>query len=327
MKKIFLAALFAAAAMVATTFTSCEKEGGGDKGDSPTVTDNVHIEIRQSNSVANIQKAIQQAIDWASDKEDNEVFVTGSKIGGQAKLALTLTNHTELYWSASYSGQGLELGGDGYFYMGQGATMTLTSLTMTGNDAGFYVNTAGTLLTVHGDVMCLNGDYLRLAAENDAEIKINGSVTYTGPDDFDLRAYNGAKVTVTGSVTATNDTTNDYLVRSGGGEMTILGNVSGKGDAELFNVDEGGKVVVRGNASIPNGYLASIYNSGSEVTVDGTVTVADNDHYFYGWFAGGEAYMPKTPLPSTTAIGGVTYYDYTGGVAGSGYDWHVYIKQ
>ncbi len=326
MKKIFLAALFAAAAMVATTFTSCDKEGL-DPGDSPTVTDNVHIAIRQSNSVGNIRDAVQQALNWASANGQYEVYVTGSKTGGRINFMLTFTNEVELYWSADYSGEAIQLDGEGEFYLKEGANMTLTTLAMTGNDVSAYVYDAGTLLTVNGDVICQSSGSGRLLAKNNAEIKINGHVTYSGSNDFDLMANDGAKITVTGNVTGTSDYNNDFLVWCGGSEITIGGNLSGRGENELVGISGGGKIVVGGNVSASYGYLAYIYGAGSKLTVNGTATVQDDNEYIEGEFTGGWNFVPKTPLPSTTAIGGVTYYDYTGSASGSNYDWHVYVKQ
>ncbi len=302
--------LFFIAAMVVLALAGCSKGGDGndtpaetDTGDAPVVTNNVNIQISQSNSVANIQKAIQDALDWvgtvATTQEEHTIYVTGSKTSGVAKLTLEAKGGPT----------------DWAEVLLKGGQLTITGLELKGVGERMIAFSAkeGGRLTVNGDVAMTSGSYCGIYVNGSgSEASINGNVTCNGDADFDLDATSDGKFTVTGNVTATGNVDDDRIIWSSG-EFTIGGNLSAQGDIEAISIGEGGKVTIKGNVSAPNGFLCRAWDGGGTLTVDGTVTVADATTRFINS-------QPKAQyLQASSDKAGYTQY--------AGSDWKVYLKQ
>jgi len=302
--------IIAISAIIAFGLTACGGGGSGDDDDTPGTypdvdTDMVTITIKQTDSVQNIQKAIQDALDYAAaDGSDPDVIVKGTKTNADKKLSLEFkSGWTDLLFEADYTGPGLELKA-GLGKMGE-----------------FGVTNGGSIV-LNGDLIieCDINDYLGLYTRLGGTVTVNGSVFCDG--DAKVYAFTGGIITITGNVTGVRNF-NCPIFGQSGGSVTVNGNVTSDSPRYAISISGGSVVLIKGNVSATNGYLAFMHGAGSLLTIDGTVTVKDASTSFISIQTSTPPYSTvEKPQSEFSVVSDKSGYDkYSDG------SWVVYIRE
>jgi len=195
------------------------------------VAENIDVEIEQSDTVAEIQARIQDAIDTVAD--GGTVTVTGSKTNAGSNLSLTIPENKTVIWKAIYSGNfvsnGVRLSGDGTFDVAEyGAIMfTLTGGYVLGNrfaNDRVTIRVSGGVVSNIVNDFALGGIYVIAGRNGDVEV-IDGLVVAGGGGGQGglaaIWSHNG-NITVSGGVVTGLGAFID-VIRSDNGNITMSG--------------------------------------------------------------------------------------------------------
>ena len=233
--------------------------------------------IKQEDSVAEIEAAIQEMID-----DYGTVVVKGSKTNAAAPLTIDFGSYAEISWKATYSaataGTALKLDGDGWIYINGGSvnltgTGSAPALVTEGVDFDVY---QGGRLTVKGDILAT--EYVNIYSGTGGDVFIDGGITFKGEDNGYMEAYNNGKITVNGGINFEGEGDAGDIEAYNSAKITVNGGINfGEGDNGYLGTGNNGKISVTGNVAF-EGVDADIYASGnSEIFIDGNVTFTEAD--------------------------------------------------
>jgi hypothetical protein len=236
------------------------------------LADDLPVTIVQTDTIAQIQRNIQGAIDDA--KSGDTVTVSGSKSGAEVTLALSIPAGVKVVWRANYAGGAATL---------------------------IWIEGAGTFEVAAG-IVAASGEKARAISSNSCRIMVSyASIMASGKegraistDSGDITVSGGTVIATLGDAIYTNSgdiTVNDNaLVQAGGtvastesGNVTVAGGTvlaSGKGGLAIWT-GSGDVTVTGGTVSAGAEDGSAIYSEKGNVTVSGgTVTVGPNeDHH------------------------------------------------
>jgi hypothetical protein len=198
-----------------------------------------HVAIMQSQTVSQIQNAIQTAI--KSAKSGGTIIVTGGKSGADAKLTLDIPAGVKVEWKADYDGDAgslIELDGTG--------TFEVTSGTISANrKSGYAIYCIENSITVTGTAAVqTNGNCAIFTSSGD--VRVSGNATVVQDSD--------------GSVTS-------YGIFSWRGNIIVTDNATVQAIGTAISVEGSGDVTVSGNATVQSSQAIS--TSGGKLTVSG----------------------------------------------------------
>ena len=276
---VMIAAMFAASAFPMVF-------GGYDE--DAVLGANADVPITQTMSVAEIETAIQNAVDDAADGDT--VTVTGTKTDADEPMTLDIPSSVKLIWTAVYIGEAdaitgktdmcIDLTGAGTFEVADGAEIEGTELKLIHIGAGETVNVAvsgGSITNTNTSVtFCIHSEGLG------SFVMTGGTIRSSGSDHTGLGCaavwYQYGEMTISGGTISVESTLRFAIaVYTHDCELTISGGtISGKGERgrTIHALDghttvTGGKITSDGLESVAIIARGGLTMSGGEITSNG----------------------------------------------------------